>query len=73
MVLREFTIIYIYLYIYIYIYKIEAFEAPTIFHVSTILKKKKKHKKKNFFETEKKKKKKSFPKPDKCETKKINK
>ena len=26
----------------IYIYKIEAFEPPTIFHVSTILKKKKK-------------------------------
>ena len=27
------------LYIYIYIYKTETFEAPTIFHVSTILKK----------------------------------
>ena len=31
---------YYYLYIYIYIYITEAFEAPTIFHVSTILKKK---------------------------------
>ena len=30
-----------YLYIYIYIYKTEAFEAPTIFHVSTVLKNKK--------------------------------
>ena len=27
-----------YLYIYIYIYITEAFEAPTIFHVSTIFK-----------------------------------
>ena len=27
-----------YLYIYIYIYKTEAFEAPAIFHVSTIFK-----------------------------------
>ena len=30
-----------YLYIYIYIYKTEDFEAPTIFHVSTVLKNKK--------------------------------
>ena len=28
-------------YLYIYIYKTEAFEAPTIFHVSTVLKNKK--------------------------------
>ena len=28
----------IYIYIYIYIYKTEAFEASTIFHVSTIFK-----------------------------------
>ena len=32
------TFYYIYIYIYIYIYKTEAFEAPTIFHVSTIFK-----------------------------------
>ena len=32
---------YYYYYYYYYIYKTEAFETPTIFHVSTILKKKK--------------------------------
>ena len=39
------------IYIYIYIYKTEAFEAPTIFHVSTIFKKKK-HKRKGFSKTQ---------------------
>ena len=33
-------LISLYIYIYIYIYKTEAFEASTIFHISTILKKK---------------------------------
>ena len=44
-------------YLYIYIYIIETFEAPTIFHVSTVLKKKnfsktkkQKTKKQNLFE-----------------------
>ena len=36
-----------YMLVNIYIYIIKAFEAPTIFHVSTVLKKKHKCKKKN--------------------------
>ena len=36
------------IYIYIYIYIIETFEAPTIFHVSTVFKKQKKKKENTF-------------------------
>ena len=36
-IIKSIIIIFIVIYIYIYIYKTEAFEAPIIFHINTII------------------------------------